>query len=273
MMEFKEPRIAMVDGRRLAYEEVSPPSPKGTIMLLVGLGAKRQGWYKQLPEFGRFYRTIALDYRDVGDSDEAGEPYTIKDLAEDTAAVMRTLEIRQAHIIGISMGGFIALELALDYPQMVEKLVLVVTSAGGPGHVSPSREIMAVMIQPPEVEIGEAARKVCAAVSAPGFAESHPDEFDIFAEIARYRPMTEAAYFRQLAACRGHDVSQRLHQIEAPTLVIHGDVDPLVPLKNGLHLAQTIPGATLIVYPQTGHIPEVERAEEFNHDILDFLEH
>ena len=119
-MQFEEPGIAMVDGRRLAYEEVSPPSPKGTIMLLVGLGAKRQGWYKQLPEFGRSYRTIALDYRDVGDSDEAGEPYTIKDLAEDTAAVMRTLEIRQAHIIGISMGGFIALELALDYPEMVD---------------------------------------------------------------------------------------------------------------------------------------------------------
>ena len=271
-MQFKEPEIVTVDGRRLAYEEVSPPSPKGTVLLLVGLGAKRQGYYKQLPVFGRSYRTLALDYRDVGDSDEAREPYTIKDLAEDTLAVMRALDIRQAHIIGISMGGFIALELALFYPEVVEKLVLVVTSAGGPGHVSPGRDIMAVMMPVPGVEIGEAARKVCAAVSAPGFAESHPEEFDIFAEIARYRPMSEAAYFRQLAACRSHDVSQRLHQIKAPTLVIHGDVDPLVPLKNGLHLAETIPGATLIVYPNTGHIPEVERAEEFNRDILAFLE-
>ena len=239
----------------------------------MGLGAKRQGYYKQLPVFGCYYRTIALDYRDVGGSDEAKEPYTIKDLAEDSVAVMKSLDIRQAHLIGISMGGFIALELALKYPQMVEKFVLVVTSAGGPGHVSPSRDIMAVMMPVPGVEIGEAARKVCAAVSAPDFAESHPEEFDIFAEIARYRPMSEAAYFRQLTACRGHDVSQRLHEIKAPTLVIHGDVDPLVPLKNGLHLAETIPGATLIVYPNTGHIPEVERAEEFNRDILAFLEH
>lgn len=271
-MQFQEPEIVMVDGRRLAYEEISPPSPKGTILLLVGLGAKRQGYYKQLPEFGRSYRTIALDYRDVGDSDEAREPYTIKDLAEDTAAVMRTLEIRRAHLIGISMGGFIALEFALLYPQMVEKLVLVVTSAGGPGHVSPRGEMMAAMMPTPGVEIGDAARKVCAAVSAPGFAESHPEEFDIFVEIARYRPMSEAAYFRQLAACRGHDVSGRVQQIKTPTLVIHGDVDPLVPLENGLHLAQTIPEARLIVYPQTGHIPEVERAEEFNRDILAFLE-
>src|SRR5947209_8544439 len=122
MMQFHEPEIVMVDGRRLAYEEVSPSCPRGTIVLLVGLGAKRQGWYKQLPAFGRAYRTIALDYRDVGDSDEAREPYTIKDLAQDTIAVMRALEIRRAHIIGISMGGFIALELALLAPQLVEKL-------------------------------------------------------------------------------------------------------------------------------------------------------
>src|SRR5947209_11157216 len=115
MMQIHEPEIVMVDGRRFAYEEVSPSCPRGTIVLLVGLGGKRQGWYKQLPEFGRSYRTIALDYRDVGDSDGAREPYTIKDLAEDTVAAMRTLEIRQAHIVGISMGGFIALELALHY--------------------------------------------------------------------------------------------------------------------------------------------------------------
>ncbi len=271
MIQFQEPEIVMIDGRRIAFEEVSPPSPKGTIILLAGLGAKRQGWYKQLPEFGGSYRTIALDYRDVGDSDEARNQYTIRDLAEDTVAVMKMLEIRQAHIIGVSMGGFIALEMALHYPEMVKKLVLVVTSAGGAGRVSPSREIMAVMMPIPGVEIGEGSRRICAAVSAPGFAESHPEEFDIFVEIARYRPMSEDAYFRQLAACRGHDVSQQLYQIKAPTLVIHGDVDPLVPLENGLHLAQSIAGAELIVYPHTGHIPEVECAEEFNRDILAYL--
>ncbi len=202
-----------------------PPSPKGTILLLAGLGAKRQGWYKHLSEFGRAFRTIALDYRDVGDSDQAREPYTIKDLAEDTAAVIRALDISQTHLIGISMGGFIALELAVQYPHMVEKLVLVVTSAGGPTHISPSREIMASMTPVPGYEIGDAGRKICAAVSAPGFAQSHPQEFDTFAEIARYRPMSEAAYFRQLAACRGHDVSRPVPQITAPTLVIYGDVD------------------------------------------------
>ena len=74
-----------VDGRRLAYEEVSPPDPEATVLLLCGIGAKRQGWYKQLPVLGRRFRTLALDYRDVGDSDAAGGPYTIAELADDVA--------------------------------------------------------------------------------------------------------------------------------------------------------------------------------------------
>jgi len=184
---------------------------------------------------------------------------------------MHTLGIRRAHFVGISMGGFIALEVAIRHPEMVEKLVLTVTSAGGPTHVSPSRATMAMMMPVPGEEIGEGARRVCAGVSGPGFAEQAPEEFDTFAAIARYRPMTETAYFRQLAACRTHDVSDRLDRIQAPTLVIHGDMDPLVPLENGLALARNINGATLIVYPGVGHIPEVEQAEEFNRDILAFL--
>jgi 3-oxoadipate enol-lactonase len=79
------------------------------------------------------------------------------------------------------------------------------------------------------------------------------------------------AYVRQLSACRAHDVSDRLGAIAAPTLVIHGDADPLVRIENGLHLAANIPGANLIVYEGVGHIPEVECFEQFNHDLLAFL--
>jgi pimeloyl-ACP methyl ester carboxylesterase len=84
--------------------------------------------------------------------------------------------------------------------------------------------------------------------------------------------MTKGAYLRQLAANRGHDVSDRLDRIHAPTLVMHGDVDPLVPVENGRYLADHIRGAELTVYPETGHIPEVERADEFNRDLIAFLE-
>ena len=271
-MEFAPPRLVSVGGGRLAFEEVAPARPEGTLLLLCGLGAKRQGWYRQLPELGRHFRTLALDPRDVGDSDQAEAAYTIGDLAEDVYGLARALGIERAGLVGISMGGFTSLELALRHPELVAKLVLVVTSAGGPTHVSTSPEIMRLLMPgEAEVETGEGARRVCAAVAAPGFAERHREEIETFVEIARHRPMTRDAYLRQLQACRAHDVSGRLEEIRAPTLVVHGEVDPLVPVENGRHLAERIPDARLIVYPDTGHIPEVERFEDFNRDLLGFL--
>jgi pimeloyl-ACP methyl ester carboxylesterase len=271
-MRFAPPHFVTVDGRRLAYEEVAPPQPDATVLLLCGIGAKRQGWYKQLPTLGAHMRTLALDYRDVGDSDPAPGPYTIAEVADDVHALARALEIERASVVGISMGGFVALELALRHPDLVDRLVLVVTSAGGPTHVSTSREIMQLLMPgDEEVESGEGARRVCAAVAGPGFAERHPEEIDAFVEIARHRPLTRDAYLRQLHACRAHDVSDRLGAIGAPTLVLHGDADPLVPVENGRHLAAGIAGARLVVYPGVGHIPEVEIAERFNDDLLGFL--
>ena len=272
MLDFAPPRFVTVQGRRLAYEEVCPAAPEGTVLLLCGIGAKRQGWYRQLPVLGERLRTIAVDYRDVGDSDPSPGPYSIADVAADVAALMRELGIERASLVGVSMGGFVALELALRHPELVDRLVLVVTSAGGALHVSTSPEIMRLLMPGDSpVETGDGARRVCAAVAAPGFAERHPEAIDEFVEIARHRPMSREGYLRQLEACRAHDVAGRLNEIRAPTLVLHGDVDPLVPLENGRRLAARIAGARLVVYDDTGHIPEVERADAFDRDVLAFL--
>jgi pimeloyl-ACP methyl ester carboxylesterase len=271
-MNFAAPQFVEVAGRRLAYEEVAPHDPQGTLLLLCGIGAKRQGWYKQLPVLGERFRAIAIDYRDVGDSGAAGEQYAIRDLADDVAALARALGIERASLIGISMGGFIALELALAHPELVDRLILVVTSAGGATHVPTSSEVMrALMPGDEQVESGAGARRVCSLVAGPGFAERHPEAIEEFVEIAQHNPMNVAAYLRQLSACRAHDVADRLGEIAAPTLVIHGDADPLVRVENGRHLAATIPGAELIVYEGVGHIPEVECFEQFNDDLLAFL--
>jgi 3-oxoadipate enol-lactonase len=271
-MEFAPPQFVEVAGRRLAYEEVTPDDPRGTVLLLCGIGAKRQGWYKQLPVLGERFRALALDYRDVGDSDAATGQYSIRDLSEDVYALAGELGIERASLVGISMGGFIALELALARPEFVERLILVVTSAGGATHVSTSPEVMRAMMPGDEpVESGVGARRVCSLVSGPGFAERHPEAIEEFVEIAQHNPMHVDAYLRQLAACRVHDVADRLGEIAAPTLVIHGDADPLVRIENGRHLAAKIPGAELIVYERVGHIPEVECFERFNDDLVSFL--
>lgn len=272
-MHVKEPSFATINGRKIAYDEFSSSHPKGTILLLTGLGSKRLGWYKQLEVFGRSYRTIALDHRDTGDSDPVTTPYTVDDLADDAAALLQTLHIDRAHIIGISMGGFVALHLALRHPERVDKLVLVATSAGGSTHVAPSQEMLALLAQPnPELEIGERARRTYARLAAPGYFESHPDDWNRIAENARYRPQSRESYFRQLQAVTGHNASMQLAQIQSPTLVVHGEVDPLVVPENGRYLAQHIQGAKLILYPHTGHIVIIEQAEDFNRDVLVFLE-
>ncbi|HEU5349527.1 MAG TPA: alpha/beta fold hydrolase [Ktedonobacterales bacterium] len=273
-MRIKEPSSVLIAGRKFAYNEVSPANPadvKGTILLLTGLASKRLGWARQLDAFGREYRTIAMDYRDTGDSDEVAEDYTTADLADDAAALLEALGIRRAHVAGISLGGFAALQFALRHPNMLDKLVLVSTSAGGSAHVPPSPEIVALLTPAPDMEIGERAIHAYSRIMAAEFVAAHPEALERVAETARYRPQSAAAYMRQLRASLAHDVVDALGRISAPTLIIHGDLDPLIPAPNGAYLAAHIPGARHIVYQGVGHIPIVERADDFNRDVLAFL--
>ncbi len=273
-MQVKEPSSVLIGGRKLAYDEAAPANPadaKGTILLLTGLGSKRLGWARQLEVFGREYRTIAMDFRDTGDSDEVTEDYTPADLADDAAALLAALGIARAHVVGISLGGFAALHFALRHPDKLEKLVLVSTSAGGSTHVSASPEILALLAPNPGMEVGERAIYNYSHIMAAEYVAAHPEDMQRIAETARYRPPSMAAYMRQLRAAFAHDVSDQLHRITAPTLVIHGDLDPLVPPANGANLAAKIAGARQVVYQGVGHIPIVERADDFNRDVLAFL--
>jgi pimeloyl-ACP methyl ester carboxylesterase len=154
-MEFTPPRFVEVAARRLAYEEATPDDPQGTVLLLCGIGAKRQGWYKQLLVLGERFRAIALDYRDVGDSDAATEQYSISDLAQDVYALAGELGIERASLVGVSMGGFIALELALAYPKSMHG-----TEARPiePGAMQPCRACE-VSDAPPRYPYGSAGRR------------------------------------------------------------------------------------------------------------------
>jgi len=266
------PRFADVGGgRRIAYDEVSPEHPNGTVLLLSGLNSKRFGWAGQLPVFGRAYRAIAMDNRDYGDSDPYEDPYAITDLADDAAALLRALNAEPAHVVGISMGGMIAQHVALRHPDVVASLVLVATTAGGPTHVPPTPEAQALLTPTPGVEIGERAKRTYRVICAPGYLDANPHEAERVAWAARYRPATAQSYARQLNAAVTHDTTALLQNIHVPTLVIHGALDPLVRVENGRHLAGGIHGAHYVEYPDTGHMPTMERAETFNADVLNFI--
>lgn len=275
MLDSMSPLSVTIEGRRIAYAEVRPSQPQGTILLLTGMANQRFSWYKQFAVFGQAYRTIALDPRDIGDSDPVGHPYRIADLADDAAAVLGALRVGKSHIVGISMGGMVALELALRHPEVVDRLVLVSTSAGGLRQAWPPLRtlprILPAVIWNSQMEPAAQKRRALSLLMAPGYPESHPDEMERIAEISRCERVTKEAYYRQLRACLRHDVSQRLGQIRAPTLVIHGENDPAFVVKNGFNLARRIHDARLIVYPNTGHVVIIERAEAFNRDVLAFL--
>src|SRR5262249_37489972 len=152
------------------------------------------------------YRTIAIDHRDVGDSDLTPAPYLVTDQANDAAAVLHTLGVEKAYVVGISMGGFIALELTLQHPEMVEKLVLTSTSAGGKTHVAASPRIQMLLVMPRfgRREPGRAAKRTYNLIMAPGYCRAHPEDWNEIAEVARYRPQSNEAYRRQLGACLKH---------------------------------------------------------------------
>ena len=112
-----------------------------------GLGSTRLGWWKQIKPFAKKFRVINMDNRDAGDSALGTGPYTIADMADDVAGVIRNLHLGRTHIVGILMGGMIAQELAIRYPELVDKLVLVATTAGGPASVNAKPEIAALLMR------------------------------------------------------------------------------------------------------------------------------
>ncbi|QFP75092.1 alpha/beta fold hydrolase [Deinococcus sp. AJ005] len=269
--QIPEPRFCNIGTRTLAYDEIRPEHPQGNVLFLTGLGSNRLGWRGQLPVFGEKYRTFSIDHRDTGDSDTTDADYSTADQADDAAAFLRAMNAAPAHVVGISMGGFIALNLAVRWPELVQSLTLVSTSAGGASHVGPEEAGLDALRPDFSLSPGARARRTYGLIMAPGFLDAHPEASDAIAANADYRPLTPERYARQFRSTRTHDVTADLEKLLVPTMVVHGDADPLVRYENGQHLAAQIPGAEFITYPGTGHIPIVERAEEFNEAVLGFV--
>jgi pimeloyl-ACP methyl ester carboxylesterase len=260
-----------VGSHTVYYDEYGAGQP---LLLITGLGGTRLGWSKQIEPFSKKYRVVNMDNRDAGDSALGTGPYTILDMARDAAGVIKNLNLGPTHLVSISMGGFIAQELAITYPELVKKLVLVATSAGSPTHVSAAPEIMGLLMRNDAEDVPTRVTRTFTAITGKGYMESHPDDLQRAIQNALAKPMSLESYQRQLGAVMGHmgvGTASRLNQIKAPTLVIHGDYDPLVPYPNGRFLAAHIPGAKLSTYPGVGHLPPTEAAERFNREVMEFL--
>ncbi|MCS6803530.1 MAG: alpha/beta fold hydrolase [Acidobacteriota bacterium] len=242
------------------------------LLLIAGLGFGAWSWYRQIPALAREFVTIAFDNRGAGQSDKPDTEYTIKMMADDAAMLLRALKVERAHVLGHSMGGYIAQELALGYPDLVASLVLVSSSFGGKNAVLMSAETAAQMRSELEAEDPEVAlRKGLSLRFSDRFIAEHPDLVNEFIAVRRAHLPPREAWLRQFVACLTFETESRLPSLRIPTLIVTGDDDPIVPAENSRRLAASIPGSQLRVLEGARHLLFIEHAEAFNHIVIEFL--
>ncbi len=212
-----------------------------------------------------------FDNRGAGRTDDSDRECTIRLFADDTAGLMEALGVSRAHIFGISMGGMIAQELVLNYPEKVEKLVLCSTNCGGTRSVPTSEEAMGMlMADRSALSPEEIARRSLPLLFTEGFVKENPDSVELAIQRFLNDPISNEAFMRHLSAIMNFDAWSRLSQIKAPTLVLHGKKDILVPPENGSILAEAVPNAKLVYFENSAH-GLIEEMEKVLTVLLDFL--
>ena len=236
------------------------------LLLIGGLGFGRWGWFKQVPALSRHFRTITFDVR--GEQNLAGG---VGDLSAEAVALLEHLGTEKAHVLGTSLGGFVAQELALDRPDLVDRLVLVCTSYGVREPEPMSLQAFGRMFGLGSLSSEDAVRRGLETATSDAYRVGHPEEFE---RIVHWRladsPSLSTYYQRAMAGAR-FDASRDVGHITSPTLVIHGADDRYVPVANAVALAEAIPGAELRILDGAGHLVFIERAEEVNEEIVSFL--
>lgn len=243
------------------------------LVMIMGLTANKDWWPPEVIEqFSKHFKTLIFDNRGAGRTDAPKTDYTIKMFAEDTIGLMDALEIEEAHILGVSMGGMIAQELVLNYPDRVKKLVLCSTTPGGPNAVPTPPETIAVMMERGNLTDEQKARRIIPLLFPKDFIQNNPEIVERTINHMLIAPITEDAYMRQLKACMEFNAYDRLPTINRPTLVMAGKEDVLLPYQNDEIIAKRIPKAKLILYDNVGHGMTTQVAEDFTEKVIKFLE-
>ena len=271
---------AKVGDINIYYEEHGSGDP---LLLIMGLAADSMAWMFQVPDFSQRYRTIIFDNRGVGRSSKPAGPYTIHQMADDAAGLLAALGIARAHVVGVSMGGMIAQELALRHPQRVHGLVLACTYPEPDADIEQQRQFSVTSLGGTVTAHGDIEidfktldplqffQQLVPLAFSPEFIEHElPKLMQMFGGALQYGFSLEAI-LGQVAAVMNHKATDRLHQISAPTLVITGDADRLVPPANSDILAKHIPNAKLVKVPGGSHGFNFETPEVFNREVLTFL--
>jgi 3-oxoadipate enol-lactonase len=255
------------DGQPLYYEVHGDGEP---LLCVMGLAADHLAWTLQVPAWSQQYKTVVFDNRDVGQSFRADGPYEVADMAQDTLRLADGLGLERFHLLGMSLGGAIAQEVALAAPGRLLSLTLVVTYAwaGRWGRDFARLWGRAAAQRTDEEHIDWL---ILETTSQEFYENEQGVEFLRNMMLANPHPQPRDAFLRQLDAGSRHDTRDRLGQIELPVHVIGAERDLLVPAFKSEEVAELIPSAKLSITPRAPHGVNIERAEEFNALVLEFL--
>lgn len=257
--------IASNSSVRIAWEEHGRGEP---LLLIHGLGYGRWGWSPLIPLLREEYRVITFDNRGIGDTSAPVGPYDAASMAGDAIAVLEAAGVDRAHVAGTSLGGMIAQEVALRWPQRLDRLVLMCTTPGG-SDAYPMPEATVKMIA---AAVGWDQKTALRRFVENALSDGAPAE--VFEEILRLRlanPQSPAGWASQAAAGMTYDGGGRVARIGAPTLIMHGTSDRVVDYRNSELLASRIPNAELCLFPDGGHLFFWEDANTVAKTMIGFL--
>jgi 3-oxoadipate enol-lactonase len=245
--------LARVGEIELSYERAGSGPP---LLLIMGMSGTFDHWDAGfLEDLRRDFDVIVYDHRGVGSSTPLGQGrLTIAQLAEDAAGLLDALELDTAHVLGISMGGMVAQELALAHSERIRTLALGCTYCGGEGSALASEAVIRRLTDGMSSGVRElAVRAAWEANVSPAFA-AKAEEYERFLAIGLRRAVSVETIMAQMRAIAEHDTSARLPQLELPTLVIHGTLDEMIPVQNGHLIAGLIGDSVLEIFEGVGHL-------------------
>ena len=239
-------------GTELSYGRAGEGEP---LLLIQGMSATHLAWGDPFLGLMReSFDCVHFDNRGMGNSGKAELPFTTADMAADTLGLLDALEIESAHVVGISMGGMIAQELALAHPDRIRTLTIGASYCGGAEGKLMAREDLEMLgAAYASGDREQVLRAMWVINLSPAFREDD-SRFEAFREMGSKLPAPRQVVLQQMQACADHDTSTRLGQIELPTLVVHGTVDRLLRVENGIQIAKLIPGSRLELLEDVGHL-------------------
>jgi pimeloyl-ACP methyl ester carboxylesterase len=259
---------ATVGDIEICYQESGEGHP---LVLIMGLTATMDWWDPVLlEELSRSYRVIIFDNRGAGRSECPRGDFSIELFADDTVALMDSLGIDRAHVLGYSMGGMVAQELVLRHPQRVGKLMLYATYCGGSDSVFGDKEVLARLVDRSGT-VDDLVERSMGLMFSRDWIEDNRAVLDEFKRRYLIAPTPDHVAARQFMATVNFDASDRISGIEKPTLVACGMEDILIPPQNSSLIASKIPDAELIAYPHAGHGFIWQDREQCLEDLADFL--